>query len=173
MLWLVIAGSITIVVFLIALVVNKNSDYRWTETWMATGMCAFFSLLILGVFGQIWGRGMADHPAERYTTLINLADGAGVQGSFFLGSGTIDTTPVYMYYAQDSKGRYRLYHVNASQSYVTYTDDTPTLVIHGNEMNDKWYSFDTGFSVSDYDDDVYEFRVPRGSIKQNFNLDAQ
>lgn len=173
MLWFVIAGLVTLVVFIIAYFINRGDYDMWYSIGMATGMAGFFSLLLFGVFGQIYGRGLADYPAERYTTLVNLSDGAGVSGSFFLGSGTIDTTPVYMYYAQDNKGRYRLYHVNASQSYVTYTDETPTLVIHGKEMNDKWYSLDTGFATPEYADDVYEFRVPRGSIKQNFNLDAQ
>lgn len=107
-------------------------------------------------------------PDVTYSDLATLNDGSGVQGSFFLGSGTINSTAVFMYYTNDN-GVYRLNHVDADYATVTYTDGPPRLLYHNTKSGNHFWALD--WFGDDYTQ--YEFQVPAGSVKQSFNLDAQ
>lgn len=102
----------------------------------------------------------------KVTPLASLSDGSGIHGSFFLGSGYVDSRPVFMYYTNDN-GAYRLKQERADDSIVTYTDGPPQLVIHYNNSSNKWVSI-----VNDSSPE-YEFQVPQGSVKSDFTLDTK
>jgi len=72
-----------------------------------------------------------------------------------------------MYYLRDDAGRFTLHHVDASRAYVTYSEETPKIVFHKVKSSNNWLSINPTGTVG------IEFRVPDGSVKQNFNLDAQ
>lgn len=136
----------------------------WIVIWF------FVALALNATFDTI---GRIEEPHSR--PLVNLGDSSGVSGRFFLGSGYIESKPVYMYYLQDGDS-YRLYNVKASNAFITYTDETPQIIFHGSRQGySNWFSIgadDWRVNEDGYDPDAFEFKVPRGSIKQDFNLDA-
>ena len=112
-------------------------------------------------------------PEDRYTTLVSMNDAIGAKGRFFLGSGTIDTDPVYTYYWNDGN-RFRLSWVSSSAAYITYSEGTPVLVHHGTRQGySNWFSIGADdWFVSPHSGEGYEFKIPEGSIQQQYVLDA-
>lgn len=134
----------------------------------------FLAALVLGVsavFANSYFYNAGKVYEDRSAALVNLGDGMGVQGRFFLGSGSIESNPVYMYYI-DNNGQYKLHYQYSYNSYVTYTDSTPRIIWHGERSDSSfWLAI-----MNDWDpvsEEYIEFQVPKGSIKQNFNLDVQ
>lgn len=173
MLWFIIwAASIVLVVItgsVLGEFTELNLDWMWTLLgWTIFG--GFVVAVALNLFFDAHNR----IPEDRYTNLVSMGDAAGVQGRFFLGSGSVDTAPVYMYYTKTERG-YRLYHKRSAQSYITYTDETPILVHHGSRQGySNWFSIHADdWRIEQYDSGAFEFKIPPGSIAQQFDLDAQ
>lgn len=107
-----------------------------------------------------------------------LNDGRETQGSFFLGSGTIDSVPSFMYYVQEGDG-YVLRDWPASSSKVVETEGDPKVVYNCYDYSDVWLPFRWAPQMVE-DGSVYDcrhafvtFYVPPGSVKQQYTLDAQ
>lgn len=132
-------------------------------------LLALFASVVIGLIGSAIAWNYVAVPDVTYSNLATLNDGSGVSGRFFLGSGTIDSTAVFMYYTEDN-GVYTLQHVDADYATVTYTDGPPEIVYHNKKTgNEFWVANWQEFSEPTH----YEFRVPRGSVKSSFNLDAK
>jgi len=112
--------------------------------------------------------------------LAALNDGKDTRGSFFLGSGQIDSVPSFMFYAQDGDG-YVLRSWDADSSRVVETDGTPRAVYTCDDYGTvprpfRWTTkmiLDDGWGWVDCDHAFVTFYVPHNSIKQQYNLDAQ
>ena len=187
--WTYVFWAIVIITAIITFRVNKY-EYQSPYARLVAGdrekrsaVERLFWVVVFGVFAAFpatmamaLGDTIAWHHVAVDTSwsrpIESLGDGAGVEGRFYLGSGYVSTSPVYMYYLSEPEG-YRLYHPNASQSYITYTNDTPQMVVHFKKSGNLFWSRHFG-NADDYEDyRTYEFQVPRGSVKQQFNLDSQ
>lgn len=166
MIWFIIAAVVVVVCVIISYI-NENTSI-WPD--YENVFFAFVTSALIAAFVSLGCNAVAykfvNEPVQQYTSLASLSDGSGVSGSFFLGIGSVDSEPVYMYYTNDN-GVFRLHQIEARRAYVTYTDSQPQMVKHTDRSTNKWLSVFFGI------DNDYEFQVPRGSVKSNFNLDAQ
>lgn len=166
MIWFIIAAVIVLAITIAEAVGEYRSNWpTWSNVSfvLVTGLVVGFLVAGAVNFATYF---TVDEPVQRYTAIANLSDGSGVSGSFFLGIGSVDSKPVYMYYTDDN-GVFELHQLEAKRAYVTYTDGSPQVVLHTDRSTNKWISV---FSSLNY---KYEFQVPRGSVRANFNLDAQ
>lgn len=89
------------------------------------------------------------------------------EGGFYLGSRIIDSEPSYSYYAEQEDGSYNLFTVPASSAKIFEVKGTsPQVTIITREEPNTPFSF--GGSSREYL--TYEFLVPEGSVKDNFDL---
>lgn len=102
-----------------------------------------------------------------------LQDNTGVHGSFFLGSGSVDSKQYYSYYSFKN-GLYQLEQVEARRSYIRYTNGSPRLVVVkrvADELRD--YPINAIAMDLELGRETYIFEVPTGSIINNYTLDAK
>lgn len=130
----------------------------------------------LGLAGGIlgWGisLGIPAHLKTEVTTyeIVSLQDNQSVQGQFFLGSGVVDGTMKYSFYYEYGNG-YKLAQLNPNNTTIIYDKNEPKCIEYKQVKNDDFINY---FSCSMHEGDKeYEIYVPKGTIKNNFNLDAQ
>lgn len=116
-------------------------------------------------------------PADMETSvssqnLETLQDGMGLQGSFFLGSGQIDGKMQYVYYYQKDSVSYKMGQVPYYDVTIRYSDERPRIETHTLSMKPIKTAKRNLFCI-DQSSTTYVIYVPKGTIRQNFNLDAQ
>lgn len=149
------------------------------------GMIAMFGL-VAAMMGGLLTALIIDAPvawiqrdrAEFSYNLGALNDGRSTKGSFFLGSGTIDSVPSFMFYAEDGDG-YVLRDWSAAPSRVVETEGKPRVVYNCYDYSDVWLPFRWAPQMLE-DGSLYDcghafvtFYVPPGSVQQQYTLDAQ
>ncbi len=104
--------------------------------------------------------------------IIALKDNNSIQGSFFLGSGMINGKMEYIYYVQNDDSTYQMWQADYYKVKIRYTNNQPKAVITDTRIDDitwnKW-----AVDVDREDNQTYIFEIPRGSIKNNFELDSK
>lgn len=103
--------------------------------------------------------------------LVNMQDNSNVEGSFFLGSGTVDEELKYTFYYKSGES-YKLKQIPADLAKIKYLkgDNKPRIEVRGKEKTDDFINH---FSINTIDDNNYTIFVPEGSIKNNYKLDAK
>jgi hypothetical protein len=110
---------------------------------------------------------MNKHFTTENRNLAVLQDGNQLQGSFFLGIGSIDGVPKYTFYAEHNGGK-KLESIDADTVTVFEDTDAPYLVQQtGCKTSMEWLAHCYS------DKRVTEIHVPKDTIKGNFVLDAQ
>lgn len=112
--------------------------------------------------------------------IYEMGDSLGVKGRMFLGSGSIESDPAFMYYAKDTEGFLRLRHIRAARVQIVETDnERPHYVKICKDRTDTpgWLRAPWLVSYSEEQcpadgTDTRTFYVPRGSVAGNFELDA-
>lgn len=139
------------------------------------GFAAFGATIVVLVIGTL-AYGGDTKVVTRQTNLVNIADNNHTEGSFFLGSGTIDSVPNYSWYEKTGPNTYNREDVDAYQAdihYITKKDVTPyykrTRKAHDGHFWHKW-ALDVGGSDHSWH---YDFYIPRGSITNAYKLDAK
>lgn len=116
-------------------------------------------LAFILVFGFFLYMGASATMITETHPIYSIGDSLGVEGSFVLGCGSINSVPVYLFYMDAGNGGYRLGHVEATYS-VIY-EDAPEH---------------TGYITATYPSCEYpngwDIHVPKGTIKREFNLDS-
>lgn len=129
---------------------------------------------VLAVFGALIALSIScktEDVVVGRSELMCLTDKSSMQGSFFLGSGTIGETMKYAFYIKNKDQTFRLHVIDAQQAYIKYikSGNTPYIeqikVVRSKDDRNVWSCF-----IEQY---KYIFYVPNGSIKQNYTLDAQ
>ena len=136
----------------------------------------FLNSLLGVIFGLLIGIAIAgilpmDTTYKHYSLKIEaLQDNGSVSGSFFLGSGQVEGKMKYMFYYEEN-GFYRLMQVDYKLVRIKYSDNKPTVSVTENIPTKSWINY---FAI-DFDlfDKTYIIEVPKGTIKNNYNLDAQ
>ena len=128
-------------------------------------------------------------PTNIKYNLYSLDRGSSISGSFVLGTGSIDTTPVYYCYIKDNGG-YKLITINARNS-IIYDDENNNPYVEASyyvraPSNARMYEYipenqnfgDTYFVMkNDGDDKLYSYtltdpvsiHIPNNSVKRAFN----
>ena len=102
--------------------------------------------------------------------LESLQDNNSVQGSFFLGIGSFSGKMKYVYYYEDN-GVYKMNQISYNDAVVKYTTDRPKIELFRDEPTDATIN---KFSIFiNCNNDPAIIYVPRGTINNNFNLDAR
>jgi len=103
-------------------------------------------------------------------SIHQLTDSSQIEGSFFLGSGSIRQTPVYYFYAETGTDTYELHWVNASRTTIHESDSNPHIDYTGYRSENAWLNV---FGAAGADgQETYDIYVPKGSIVQNYNLNG-
>jgi hypothetical protein len=99
-----------------------------------------------------------------------LQDNNSVKGSFFLGSGQIEGKMKYVFY-YERDGFYKLEQADYEEVRIKYSEGRPKAE-RFNKRNVK-DAFINNFAIDFNCYNEYIIYVPKGTIKQNYSLDAQ
>jgi predicted membrane channel-forming protein YqfA (hemolysin III family) len=111
-------------------------------------------------------------PTQTITTenkIYTLETAVNSEGSFCLGSGSIDGTSYYYYYTKDENGLYELKKVKTDDCKLRLTDNETPKIIERREVpepNVNWF-FCTGKPWNLCSDYEYELVVPTNTIQIN------
>ena len=162
----------SVIIFIIWLtivyIIEKKYDKGITPCWVFVIMFGLFlSILTPMLLGLIVKPEIRTETS--YTRIANIQDNITTEGSFFLGTGSIEGETYYYYYYSNIYDGYSLGKIKTSKAYIKYSDKTPVMVTtsyYFKSDNAKYWYYITKH------DDIY-FNVPRGSIKVGYNLDAK
>lgn len=102
--------------------------------------------------------------------LESLQDNNSLGGSFFLGTGTIRGKMKYTFYYEEC-GFYKLKQIDCDEAIIRYTNENPRLEeLTRQKVEDSFINY---FTVYDSRVNSYIFYVPKGTIKQNYLLNAE
>src|ERR1700722_17570079 len=135
-------------------------------------ICAFVALLCGGAAYGI-GELYSSHPVEgEHRQLEVIRDKDGMQGRFFLGSGTIESQPYYFYYQRMEDGGLRPGKLEANHFVTVYEEDRKNaeLVVFDWVMSPPWWAWIICAPHSESDGKSYEFHVPKGTVKPGYQM---
>lgn len=160
---------ITAIALFIAIYQEYNSYYSDFEDYILVSIPA---ILIGGIIGTAVAFALPAKTEIVKTTynLEALQDNNSVKGSFFLGSGQIDGKMKYVFY-YERDGFYKLEQADYEEVKVKYSDEKPKAE-RFNRKNVK-DAFINNFAIDCNCYQEYIIYVPKGTIKQNYTLDAQ
>ena len=152
-----------------------------TAAWFVStckGDGILLGLFLGAVVGLMAGAGVASvvgsrHPQHMVLTetvpLVTLRNADGVAGSFFLGTGSVESVPYYFYYKPSGDGGYKQDRLQSSANVTVYEEDRTDGALEVYERkfvdpSDERWGADGGHAE-------YKFRIPRGSLKKQFRLE--
>ena len=160
---------ITVIAIFIACLMEYNEGYADFEDYLIVSFPALFIGAILGAVIAFALPAKTEIVKTTYN-LEALQDNNSVKGSFFLGSGQIEGKMKYVFYYKN-EGYYKLEQADYSEVKVKYSDEKPKAE-RFNRKNVK-DAFINNFAIDCNCYQEYIIYVPKGTIKQNYSLDAQ
>lgn len=157
---------------LVGIVIGVKESLRWNFDFME-----WFLNIFSGCVGGV-GVGIViafilpmDLEGKKEILMLeSLQDGSKLSGQFFLGSGHIDGKMQYVFYYEND-GYYKMMQAESELVKVKYFEGRPQVEITTQWPTDSWINY-FGLS-SDVGDKTYIIQVPKGTIHNNYNLDAQ
>lgn len=134
------------------------------------------TIFIVGFAGLI-GLAVAFSLPMKTTTKVDtykivcLQDNNSTNGSFFLGTGLVEGKMKYVfYYEQD--GVYKMNQTDYNNTSIKYSDSIKVERYRQEEVKSfiNYFAYDDITSESDMEFIIY---VPKGTVKNNYSLDAQ
>jgi len=107
---------------------------------------------------------------EKTYSLELMSDGSKSESSYFIASGGSSEKMVYVFYYGEN-GTYRMKQVDADNLVIRYTDGQPKIVKTEEHMIKG--EFINLFAIDFMSDDTYVAYIPKGSIKNDYKLDAE
>jgi hypothetical protein len=147
----------------------------WGTQAMGVVLCLLFMFIAAlagGGLAALIGAGFASHPEEiSKKELVALRDKDGVEGRFFLGSGSVEGAPYYFYYSKLNGGGFKPGKVKVSDGVRVYEDaddGTATLVSYQWDIDLSWaWLIAIPVNSGGYS---YDFHVPKGTIRTGFTM---
>lgn len=129
---------------------------------------------LIGLF--VWLIGYAAiTPTEPVVTdtvpIYAMSDTMGVEGSFFLGSGNIDSEMKYVY-AQETEKGITIKTVDADNAYIKYIDEGEDPYIEKIEYHHESGFVEWLFSPAVLYHETFIY-VPEGTVKNVYNVDLE
>jgi len=154
-------------------------NFWWLFDWsLEEFVIGFFVTIVSTVIGFLIALGIValipgvyETKSETYQLEALQDNGGGASGSFFLGSGTIDSKMKYVFYYESSENKYKMDQVDYDDATITYIDEyvEPNVIKYTDELTD---AFINNFTVN-FRYPLYDINIPKGSIKNGYTLDAQ
>lgn len=160
-----------IIGLLIGIWVTYTDSWNRDEWEMYVVHC-IFGMIVCGMVGLFiaWALPMDTKVNHSVLKLENLQDNSSVDGKFYLGCGNFGSDMKYVFYTEEN-GMYKMMQLDVDDCLIRYSDDKP--IVHVFEI----YPTDAKINFFAYDGDVfnksYVIEVPRGTIDNNYNLDAR
>lgn len=162
--FIIVCGVVVVVAIIIATIFTiqegESFGFAILGSFIIGMMGVLITTIILGVHSAIF------HEDKSFSVeLAALNDNQGVQGRFFLGSGVINSKPVFTYY-EKMYDTYTLRNVDAKDATIKYTSGKPVIVVN------RYCG--SNFLTEDFcNTPTYTFLVPEGSITNSYTLDAK
>ena len=142
---------------------------------MGTFMSLFLSVLIGGLpaagLALFIGSQIHARPVlSRTDTLVSLHTKDGVQGTFYLGSGSINGSQYYFFYRKNGDGSFvpgRVYADDAVRVYEETRTDASMLTYDWVKGSDEVNLFSFPVNAGGHS---YDFHVPTGTILRGFSM---
>lgn len=136
----------------------------------------FLSTLVIAAVWFVLEIGLSSWlPHQNVHTRLDLAalrDNVSSQGTFFLGTGSVQGTLSYIYYLKQGNA-YQFESLDASDVTV-YEDTSKPYIVVSDSCKYSWdwlVGCNSGMpNTSDSKHDVIEIHVPKGTIKTNYVL---
>lgn len=130
--------------------------------------------LLAMMIGLVFANGT--YKIENKIALQNLVDNTHTEGRFFLGSGTIEGVPHYSWYEQTDRNSFERRDARASEATVHYLMNGETRPYYiATTKVDKHENWGT-WHINPGDGELiehYDFYIPKGSITNEYKLDAK
>jgi hypothetical protein len=123
--------------------------------------------ITLAASGIIGGIVVNEYVLKDTFPIYALQDNNGVQGSFFLGSGSVDSNLKYYYAAQCEDG-IKIYNIDTEKA-ILKNDENPHIETYKAQFVNKFLRN----NLANLCDDKYKIYIPQGSIQYNFNVDLK
>lgn len=169
----IILGSIGIIIAVWILLRDCGFDWKDFEDYALGLLMSFIGFITGGLVGLVIAFALPmTYVTDKWDVdLVSLQDNNGIHGSFFLGSGQINNRMQYVFYYKISDSTYKMAQHDFDDCTIKYTEAIPKEFItwhHPNNSTQNKFAIDITGSWS-----TYLFQVPKGSIKNNYQLDAQ
>jgi hypothetical protein len=154
-----------------------DSGMAVVATCMVVGMMWLFCACpvaglgawIASLLGRYLPKGKGLYSTEK---LASLRNAEGVAGTFFLGTGSIGSAECYVYYIRMADGSYspRTLEVSNNTRIFEEKREDGELKTYRHDFEPRFLKL-FAFWSDRYYRYTYEFRIPTGSLKQNFKLE--
>ena len=146
----------------------KMASEMWEEHGVVISIPLFAVAVLFGfLLGGVISLGIGHFPPQHFTangcSLVALKQKDGIQGSFFLGSGSIQDVQYYFYYRNLGNNTYRMGKEKVDNC-VVVEDGRKSKVWFTPEFNNRWWYL-VGLPSAQK---AIEFHVPKGSISKDF-----
>lgn len=105
---------------------------------------------------------------EQRLNIESLQDNSGIHGSFFVGCGQVKDVMKYTFYYEDN-GYFTMKQIDVENTRIRYSEGKPNCIIYRERLTESTINY---FAIDNLDVS-YVLEVPKGTIKNNYNLDAQ
>lgn len=142
--------------------------------WEKLSEMAFFAVvagfltgLLIGVLAAVIGQVLPTQWVRlRATKLVSLSNGTGVHGSFFLGTGTLNSEPIFQYFYPLESGGFKSATLQGDVTVFEEDREDGEKVNFGLDFKWGWLWI---FAICQ-EQYRYEFHIPKGSITKAFEL---
>lgn len=127
-------------------------------------LIASLSMLVVGsekLKKQEWN--IADEP-YRTDYIVSLNDDTQINGHFYLRHGYIEEDMYYQYMIKQNDGGY---------SYGKVEENKATIYISDSDYRVEWYTKQRNWLWFDEEDTFCKIYVPKGCIKEEYNIDLE
>ena len=160
--------GLSFIVFLVYHFIKKPFDWDYEREYYF-----IYGLLVLALSGTLSFVVAAILPAKTFYKksvyqVESIQDSNSISGKFYLGCGQINSKMVFSMYLKDDIS-FKLFQVESEKTTIKYVNTNPYLEIF---ISTKTNHFFNDFCLPNYDY-YYVVNVPKGSILNNFSLDAK
>jgi hypothetical protein len=132
-----------------------------------TALAFVVGLVIAGLLGLLF----STHWEENQVNLVSLNKGCGMEGTFFLGSGSIESSQYYYFYYESDNGGIKPAQINSDERVTIFEDSsfintgvfTEKTKVINNQFMSKWIVNEMFSKKKEYN-----FHLPKNSIKRDF-----
>jgi hypothetical protein len=162
MLWIMLI-ALGLLGFMVVSSIRSRKDGYSSFAFVPVVAVFFVAFVVILAVNSTLPKMISPSYSSSYTIqpLYNLETSTGINGTFFLGSGTINNEAVYYYYQSNTDGTYSLLNQSASHSVIREVSGTPEIR--------KYQVTTTYLLFVGVAPDKYEFDIPAGSILQGYN----
>lgn len=176
---MVIIGTAIGFIISLIVVIKSIKDWGWEWVNIALILLSTFAGTLVGFLLSVvvavssFGIPMVPEGEPVKTELIALEDGNGIHGSFYLGSGYVESNQYYYYLTKTPKGiTQSKINVNDNKVYLRPDEftGTPYLVKQTYKCGNEFINF---LASGLLETTEYYFYIPPDSITYSYNIDLK